>query len=99
MINNIWVILEWLSYIIYVIFLPGFLLSYIFIKSNEIDLIDRISLSCALSIVSITLIIFYLDLLGIKFSKKHVIYEVLFVVLTFSIILTIKFLINKTSKK
>lgn len=66
---------------VYVLFLPGFIISYIFFsktkkfdsKTNEeegdsIDLIERIALSFALSIAIVPLAVFYLNLMGIKIN-------------------------------
>jgi len=48
---------------IYVLFLPGLGLSYVFFKKGEKDFIERIILSFALSIVIVPLLTFYLNLL------------------------------------
>ncbi len=66
---------------VYVLFLPGFIISYIFFsktkefdsKTNEeegdsIDWIERIALSFALSIAIVPLAVFYLNLMGIKIN-------------------------------
>lgn len=68
---------------IYVLFLPGFIISYIFFpKTREfdsekeeekkerggIDWIERIALSFALSIAIVPLAVFYLNLIGIKIN-------------------------------
>ena len=63
---------------VYVLFLPGFVLSYIFFpqtksfneenKKGAIDWIERIALSFALSIAVVPLAIFYLNLAGIKIT-------------------------------
>jgi uncharacterized membrane protein len=50
----------------YVLFLPGYIISFIFFK--KIDIIERIALSFALSITIVPLIIFYLNLLGMKIN-------------------------------
>jgi uncharacterized membrane protein len=55
---------------IYVLFLPGFVISFIFFPktSDSIDWIERIALSFALSIAIVPLVVFYLNLLGIKIN-------------------------------
>jgi uncharacterized membrane protein len=62
---------------VYVLFLPGFLISYIFFpKSKEfdsgeeegIDSIERIALSFALSIAIVPLAVFYLNLIGLRIN-------------------------------
>ena len=57
---------------VYVLFLPGFIISFIFFpKTNEkkeIDWLERIALSFALSIAIIPLVVFYLNLAGIRIN-------------------------------
>ncbi|MDO8517442.1 MAG: DUF1616 domain-containing protein [Nanoarchaeota archaeon] len=68
---------------VYVLFLPGFIISYIFFpktiefdegkkekdeKSDGIDWIERIALSFALSIAIVPLAVFYLNLIGLKIN-------------------------------
>jgi uncharacterized membrane protein len=67
---------------IYVLFLPGFIISFIFFpktkpfeendiedkQSNAIDWIERIALSFALSIAIVPLAVFYLNLIGMKIN-------------------------------
>lgn len=64
---------------VYVLFLPGFLISFIFFPktqefdsknkdSDSIDWIERIALSFALSIAIVPLAVFYLNLVGIKIN-------------------------------
>ena len=56
---------------VYVLFIPGFIISYIFFKKKEIDIIERIALSFALSIAIVPLVIFYLNLIGLKISELN----------------------------
>ncbi len=56
---------------IYVLFLPGFLITWIIFpknKANGIDWLERIALSFALSIAIVPLVVFYLNLIGLKIS-------------------------------
>lgn len=64
---------------VYVLFLPGFIISYIFFpetkefdsktkESKSIDWIERIALSFALSIAIVPLAVFYLNLVGVKIN-------------------------------
>jgi len=65
---------------LYVLFLPGFVLSYVFFPKskkyykeidedkNSIDFIERISLSFALSVAIVPLVIFYFNLFGVKIN-------------------------------
>jgi uncharacterized membrane protein len=53
----------------FVLFIPGFVWTYIFFNQNEIDMIERIALSFGLSIALVPLAVFYLNyLLGIKIT-------------------------------
>src|SRR3989344_6060660 len=63
---------------VYVLFLPGFLISYLFFqktseteKKGSIDWIERIALSFALSIAIVPLLIFYLNLAGMKITALN----------------------------
>lgn len=74
---------------IYVLFLPGFIISFIFFKETkefdsrekdakstragvspdgQIDWIERIALSFALSIAIVPLVVFYLNLVGVRIN-------------------------------
>lgn len=66
----------------FVLFLPGFILTFIFFrktkpvdsKSEEksaIDWIERIALSFALSIAVVPLVVFYLNLIGLKINMLN----------------------------
>ena len=46
---------------VYVLFLPGFILTYVFFRRREIDTIERIALSFGLSIAVVPLAIFSLN--------------------------------------
>lgn len=62
----------------YVLFLPGFIISFIFFprtknpavkeEKGAIDWIERTALSFALSIAIVPLVVFYLNLMGIKIN-------------------------------
>ncbi len=60
----------------YVLFLPGYLLTYVFFKKDlhekeGIDFIERLTLSFALSIAIVPLVVFYLNKLGIKINTLN----------------------------
>lgn len=57
---------------IYVLFLPGFVLSFVFFDKKKIDVLERIALSFALSIAVVPLFVFYLNLIGMKINKLSV---------------------------
>jgi len=73
---------------VYVLFLPGFLISYLFFpktseleKKGSIDWIERIALSFALSIAVVPLLVFYLNLLGLKITALNSVIVVLIIIL------------------
>jgi uncharacterized membrane protein len=65
---------------VFVLFLPGFVLSFAFFKKNSIDIIERLALSFALSIAAVPLVAFYLNLLGIKISFWSIVVETLAII-------------------
>ena len=68
--------------IIFLLFIPGFFVSHIFFKEKEIDIIERIALSFALSVAIVPLLAFYLNIMGVKiniYSVSFVISIVLFI--------------------
>jgi uncharacterized membrane protein len=67
---------------IYALFLPGFFVSFLFFARGSIDVIERVALSFALSVAIVPLLVFYLNLLGIKIRTWTVIAEVAFVIIT-----------------
>lgn len=79
---------------VYVLFLPGFAISFIFFERDKIEWIERVALSFALSISVIPLITFYANLLGFSISKQSVILEVLIVLLLSVVILYIKYFVS-----
>lgn len=85
--NNFLEILRVIAGSIYVLYLPGYFLSYVFMKKGAIDIIERIGISFALSISIVPLLAFYLNLLGIKISPLAVVFEVLGIIVFSSIYL------------
>ena len=73
----------------YVLFIPGYIISFIFFK--KLDIIERIALSFALSIAIVPLIIFYLNLVGMKIN-------LLSSILTIAAIIIISLIILKKRK-
>jgi uncharacterized membrane protein len=80
----------------YVLFLPGYIISFIFFK--KIDIIERIALSFALSIAIVPLIIFYLNLMGMKINLLSSILSIAGIIIIAILILKKNFIINKLSK-
>lgn len=84
---------------IYVLFLPGFIISYIFFpKTNGdkyddnkgIDWLERIALSFALSIAIVPLAVFYLNLIGLKINFLNTFLIILGIIIISSSILFFK---------
>lgn len=65
----------------YVLFLPGFFISYLFFKKRKIDVIERIALSFALSVSIVPLIVFFFNLVGVKLSALTVLIEIAGIIL------------------
>lgn len=61
---------------IYIFFLPGFLLSFLFYKWRAIDLMERIILSFFLSLLGVTLIIAYTNFAGIPITSLTIMIQV-----------------------
>ena len=74
---------------IFVLFLPGFIITHLFFK--KIDLIEKIALSFALSIAIVPLTIFYLSKIGVKINTINSILTIIGIVL-------IAFVIKKFTK-
>ena len=61
---------------VYVLFVPGWVLSFAFFRRGRVDVIERVALSFALSIAVVPLVAFYLNLLGVRISRVNVVLEV-----------------------
>ncbi len=69
---------------VYVLFLPGYFLTFLFFPKKEeekIDSIERIALSFALSIAVVPLIIFYLNLIGMKINVLNTSITILVIII------------------
>ncbi len=64
---------------VFVLFVPGLSLSYAFFSETEIDVLERFALSFALSIAVVPILVFYLNLIGVKVSVFSVLFVVSFV--------------------
>lgn len=64
---------------VYSLFLPGFCMSHVILGKREVDVLERLALSFALSVSIIPLIVYYLTIIGIGMSA----------LLTFSTILIV----------
>lgn len=81
---------------VFVLYLPGHFLSYIFLKKGSIDIIERIGISFALSISIVPLVVFYLNLLGVKINVLSVFLEVSGIIVFSKIYI---YIINNYKKK
>lgn len=72
---------------LYVLFLPGFFLSFIFFKHKHIDLVERVALAFGLSITVVSLMTFYGNLLGIPISSVSVMLEATVIIFLTGIVL------------
>jgi len=83
---------------VFVLFLPGFIISFIFFPKTKkfdentegeklIDWIERIALSFALSIAIVPLAVFYLNLIGVKISLFNSFLTILGIIIISLIIL------------
>jgi uncharacterized membrane protein len=86
---------------VYVLFLPGFLISYIFFpktrpfdeeekEKGSIDWIERIALSFALSIAIVPLAVFYLNLIGLKINLLNSFLTILGILIISLVILILR---------
>lgn len=68
---------------VFSLFIPGFFVSHIFFEadSKSIDSLERLALSFALSISVVPLIIFYLNLIGIKITTLNSVLTIIGVIL------------------
>jgi len=65
----------------FVLFLPGLALSFVFLEDKNVDIIERVVLSFALSISVVPILVFYFNLIGMKITMFNVALIVVFIVL------------------
>ncbi|MDP2090610.1 MAG: DUF1616 domain-containing protein [Candidatus Gracilibacteria bacterium] len=65
---------------IFILFLPGYILTMTFFDEKEIDFLERFALSFALSISVVPLLSFYFNLIGIRINEVSVFLITLFVI-------------------
>lgn len=75
---------------VYILFLPGFVISSTFFNKKEIGIIERIALSFALSIAVVPLTTFYLNLAGMRINALSVSLTVLGIIIAGGIIYAFK---------
>ena len=79
----------------FVLFLPGFAISFVFFVKGKIDVIERIALSFALSIAVVPLVTFYTNLLGVPITKISVVIQIFSLLALTGVTLAVKHLIRK----
>lgn len=83
--------------IIFVLFLPGFVATFIFFPLGKIDHIERIAISFALSIAIVPLMVFYMNLLGIPINSSTVSLQIVLLMTLMLLVLFIKHFWKKRS--
>ncbi len=80
---------------VFVLLTPGFLISHLLLGEKEIDGLERLALSFALSITVIPLIVFYLNMIGMKISTVSVSLTILAICILTAIAILLKNRIRK----
>lgn len=75
---------------VYLLFIPGFIWSFVLWKQNELDVIERYTLSLVLSIAFVPLFIYLLNKVGFKINLINSFFEILVLILFAAVILIIK---------
>jgi len=75
---------------LFILFVPGFCLSFVLYEKKEIDIFERITLSFGLSIGLFVLIFLLLNLLGFRLSLAVVICIPVLIILTSCAILLLR---------
>lgn len=57
---------------VYVLFLPGFVLTFLFFENTEIDGLERLALGIAFSVATVPLLTFLLSRLGIALNGQSI---------------------------
>ncbi len=65
----------------FILFLPGLVICYAIFPQKEIEIIQRIGLGFAFSITVVPLVMFYLNLIGVRISLLNLILEVIGIIL------------------
>ena len=76
--------------LVYILFLPGFIWSFVFWQRSEIIFIERLVFSVIISIIITPLIIFMFDKIGFAINKMNLILEVMGIIILGIIILFFK---------
>ncbi len=81
---------------VFLLFLPGYIWSFVFWKKKEIDFIERFALSLALSLTLVPLIVYTLNRIGVRITLWNSIIEISGLILVGIFLL---FLLNRLAEK
>ena len=65
----------------FVLFIPGYIITYIFFAKKSIDMIERGVLSFIFSVAIIPLVIFYVNMMGIRITLTTVLLQIVWVII------------------
>ncbi len=71
-------------------FIPGFVVSFLFFKKGNIDLIERLALSFFLSITIIPFIVFYTNIIGLPVTAITIMLQIFWLLLAVGIVLQVQ---------
>jgi len=54
-------VIEVIFGVLFILFLPGFVWSFLVFRMREVDLLERVAISIGLSIATVTLVVFWLN--------------------------------------
>ena len=91
-------ILRIIYLIVFILFLPGHLLTYVFYPGGKIDLIERIAISFALSISTVPLVVFYMNQIGIPITFESISIQMIFIITLIIMVLLIRYAIKNIKK-
>lgn len=74
----------------YIVFIPGYIWSYVFFKEKSITAIERFALSITLSITVVPLIVFLFNKIMLKINIINLVFEILLIIITAIIIIYAK---------
>ncbi len=81
---------------ILILFIPGFAVSWLFFDKCQIDWLERVALSFALSVSIVPLLMFYANLMGVPINKLTVISTVILILCLSGLGLLIKHVLKKS---
>jgi len=79
----------------FILFIPGYFISYFFFKGKDIDIIERVVLSIVFSISILSIVFFYSNFIGIKINFLNSLSIILLIIILSTLFL---YYINKKKK-